>query len=232
MSNQNSASSTILTSYQSNNDLLVAQISKLYLPIGCKVADVTYGKGVFWRNMDMTKYGFFPSDLMSQPKNPPPNLQRYDFTALPYKDGEFDVVVFDPPYVHNPGDLIVDKNYQNASTTKGFYHKDIIELYRKGMVEGVRILKEGGTLWVKCKDEIESSLQRWSHCEIYELALAMGLYGKDLFVMTQKQDPILQHKEQQHARKNHSYMWILRKPFTNEYKRLQKVYPQLKGIEK
>lgn len=196
---------TVYTCYQCNNNELIKNVSELYLKDGDKIADITYGKGVFWRNIDLAKYDFYPSDIITCPDTP------YDFRNLPYDDNFFDVVVLDPPYVHNPGKLIVDANYQNAETTKGMYHKDIINLYKEGMQESFRVLKNNGYLWVKCKDEIESSRQCMSHIEIYNDALKMGFAVKDLFVMMQKNNPILQHVVQKHARKNHSYLWIFKK---------------------
>lgn len=147
---------------------------------------------------------------------------RWDCRKLPHKDFTFDVVVLDLPYAHNPGQLMVDANYQNASTTKGMYHKDIIQLYREGMTEAKRILKPEGYLWVKTQDEIESSFQRWSHIEIYEIALTLGFFGKDLFVLMQNNRPVIQHKKQQHARKCHSYLWIFKRPSLPEQKQLIK----------
>ena len=189
-----------------DNGILISKVAKLYLPKDGKVADITWGKGVFWKNIDITKYDFFKSDKITCPETP------YDFTKrLPYKNKTFDVVVFDPPYAHNPGNMMVNDNYLNRETTKGMYHKDIINLYKKGMRQAYRILKPGGALWVKCKDEIETSCQKWSHIEIHDMAVNMGFYAKDLFILIQKTDPHIQHENQQHARKNHSYLWVFKK---------------------
>jgi DNA modification methylase len=206
----------LYTSHVGNNSVLISEIAALYLQDGDKIADVTYGKGVFWRKIDLDKYEFKKSDVITCPETP------YDFRKLPYEDEEFDVVVLDPPYVHNPGKLMVDKNYQNAATTKGFYHKDIINLYREGMVEAKRILKEGGLLWVKCMDQVESGYQRWSHVELYQEAIKLGLYGKDLFVLTQVSKPHIQHQNQKHGRKNHSFLWVFKKPLKKELKSLKR----------
>jgi len=195
----------IYSSVCGNNDLLINQVVEFYVRAGSKIADVTYGKGVFWRKVNLKDYIFHPSDILTCPKTP------YDFRALPYKDEAYDVVVFDPPYVHNPGQLIVDANYKNRDTTRGMYHDDILDLYASGMREAWRVLKQGGQLWVKCKDELESSTQRWSHIELFLIALELGFYAKDLFVLTQTHNPIVQFKTQQHSRKNHSYLWVFEK---------------------
>ena len=129
------------------------------------------------------------------------------------------MVVLDPPYAHNPGTMIVDANYRNAETTGGMYHDDISKLYADGMKEAARIVKPGGFVWVKGQDEIESGYQRWSHVEHLLIALKLGLFGKDLFVLVQDKDPVIQG-EQQHSRKKHSYLWVFKKPEPNEMRAL------------
>jgi methylase of polypeptide subunit release factors len=152
---------------------------------------------------------------------------KYDFRNFPYGDAEFDTVVFDPPYVHNPGRLIVDANYRNAETTRGMYHDDILKLYVDGMKEACRVLKTGGYLWVKCKDEVEASVQRWSHIELFLVAAKLGFYAKDCFILTQVQKPLIQFKKQQHARKNHSYLWVFEKASPTD----KRVVMQKRGFE-
>jgi len=66
------------------------------------VADVTYGKGVFWKDIPKDRYKLLPTDLKD----------GVDCRNLPYKDGEIDCVVFDPPYMHTPGGT-AHVNHQN-----------------------------------------------------------------------------------------------------------------------
>jgi hypothetical protein len=199
---------TVLTSYQCNNDFLMAQVARLYFSPGDRIADVTYGSGVFWRGVDLAQYDFHPSDLLTVPDHP------YDFRRLPYRSREFDAHVIDPPYMHHPSysrRRIHNADYKNAETTRGFSHEDIIRLYREGMVEGHRILKPGGLMLVKCKDEIEGGRQRMSHIEIRDIAVNdMGMAVHDLFILTQKH-PLVHFGRSRHARKNHSYLWVFRK---------------------
>ncbi len=97
-----------------------------------------------------------------------------------------------------------------------------MSLYLEGMREMKRVLKPEGLLWVKCQDEIESSYQRWSHLEIYEMAKHLGFFGKDLFVLKQARYPKIQHEKQHHARKCHSYLWVFKLPSEREKKQLAK----------
>ena len=196
--------SNIYMAIVANNDTVIKNAVDLYIKEGVKIADVTYGKGVFWRLVDISKYDFHPSDILTLPDSP------CDFRNLPYENETFDLVVFDPPYAHNPGRMLVNNNYKNAETTKGFYHNDIIQLYYEGINEAKRILKYNGFLFVKCKDEIESSKQKMSHIEIHDYCTSNGFEVIDLFVVVQKVNPVVQFA-QQHARKNHSYLWVFQK---------------------
>jgi hypothetical protein len=44
-----------VTGIVGTNADLFPLILKMYIPSGAIIADVTYGKGVFWKNVDTTK---------------------------------------------------------------------------------------------------------------------------------------------------------------------------------
>ena len=198
----------VLTALVGGNDELIERVAKIYLKAGDKVADVTFGRGVFWKKIDLKYIVLNTSDLVTVENG------KYDFRALPYKDNEFDVVVLDPPYMHGSGSVkpSLNKCYQNNSAaTTSMSHEKIIDMYVEGALEARRILKKGGLLWVKCQDEIESGRQRWSHVEILALVEAIGFKAIDLFVLVSTAGPLMRRKYQLHARKNHSYLWIFKK---------------------
>jgi predicted nucleic acid-binding Zn ribbon protein len=87
-----------------NNADLIKEVARLYADNpGVTIADVTYGKGAFWRKtLHLNVTG---SDLLTVPERP------YDFRNLPYHDGSFDVVVLDPPYLVWPGNHMSDGRY-------------------------------------------------------------------------------------------------------------------------
>jgi hypothetical protein len=195
----------IFNCIQGDNADLIAAVARLYLPKGCRVADITYGRGVFWKKVNLADYRFYKSDRITCPSSP------HDFRRLPYKARFLDVVVFDPPYAHAGDSMRVEPCYQIASTAGGLSHRDIMDGYRLGMGEATRILKPGGTLWVKCADEIERSLQRRGHMEVFQLAQGLDLVDEDLFVLMQATPPVTNGRRQQHARKNCSFLWVFRK---------------------
>lgn len=216
--NQTTESSAVYSCVEGDNCDLMKDVLSLYAKRDFSIADITFGKGAFWSGLDLSPYTFFGSDIVSKAEAFKTHkkycqtvtfLWNVDFCFLPYKNRVFDMVFFDPPYTHNPGKMFIEATYRNAQTTRGFYHRNIIDLYRSGMREAKRVLKTGGILCVKCRDEVESSRQCWAHREIYDIAVTeLDMYPKDLFILKQTSCPHVQHETQQHARKNHSYLWV------------------------
>ncbi|MBN7482125.1 hypothetical protein [Mycobacteroides abscessus] len=201
---------TITSVVNGNNADLIAHIAPLYIRPGSLVRDVTWGKGAFWKKMDTGSITLVGSDIA--PHVAVGDVLLADFRALPDADESADVVVLDPPYIHNPGKHITDARYNNAATTGGMSHKDIRALYSEGMAEAMRVLKPGGRLLVKGKDEVESGRQCWSHAELREDAEALGLYARDFFILVpQARTSMNRWSTQKHARKVHSFLWVFEK---------------------
>lgn len=215
---------TVRTGHAGSNADLIAAVGELYIADGARVADVTYGRGAFWRKTDTSRFVLLKSDL--QPLDD--SISECDFRRLPYGDEGLDVVVLDPPYVHNPGQHVTNGRYNNAATTAGMYNADILGLYREGMREAYRVLSpDGGQLWVKCKDEVEAGVQRWSHIALYEIALEIGFCARDLFVIVpSSRTSSNRWKRQLHARKNHSFLWIFERPDVVYTRLLQRKPPR------
>jgi len=54
--------------------------------------------------------------------------------------------------------------------------------------------------------------QTFSHCEIYNIAISIGFYARDLFVLhTKNRAKPHNVTKQVHARKTHSYFWVFEK---------------------
>ena len=198
----------VLSAYQASNEDVFPKVLDLYVPGGSVVADVTYGNGVFWKNVEPQKYRLFPTDITA----------GIDCRALPYKDGEIDCVVFDPPYMHSPGGTAYSSHkpyesyYRNNGTgnrTKSKYHEAVLELYVDGGREAYRVLRDRGVLIVKCQDEICSNRQRFTHVEIMQEYEDIGFIAEDLFVVMRNNRPgVSRMARQVHARKNHSYFLV------------------------
>lgn len=200
----------VFSSRIGTNDELFPQVIRLYVPKSSKVADVTFGRGVFWKQIPKDEFLLFPSDLNT----------GVDCRKLPYQSGSIDCVVFDPPYMHTPGGTahVGHQNYEgyyrnnaaNGSTAK--YHEAVLELYFQAADEALRVLRNDGIYIVKCQDEVCANQQRLTHVEIINELAAKGFVVEDLFVLMRTNRPgVSRVINQVHARKNHSYFLVFRK---------------------
>jgi hypothetical protein len=203
----------VLSAYSGDNSEVFPHVLRLHVPAGSKVADVTYGKGVFWRDIPPAEYKLLPSDLKS----------GVDCRHLPYGDEELDCVVLDPPYME--GLFRSDNSFAGNGTHSSFrdhysngdrpsalsnkWHDAVLELYVRAAIEAKRVLKRNGVLIVKCQDEVSAGIQRMSHVEIILNLMRLGFYAKDIFVMMRRNKPgVTRIIKQLHARKNHSYFLV------------------------
>lgn len=205
-----STNDLVFSALQGSNAEMFPSILELYVPKGGVVADVTYGKGAFWRDVPRTDYELRATDLRT----------GVDCRALPYSDGSLDCVVLDPPYMHTPGGTAHEghQNFEgyyrnNASETSGpKYHEAVLDLYYRAGNEARRVLRDGGILIVKCQDEVCAGKQRLTHVEIVVEYARYGFVAEDCFVLMRTNRPgVSRILKQQHARKNHSYFMVFRK---------------------
>ena len=214
-----SSTDLVLSAYVRNNEEIFPLILSLYVPIGSEIADVTYGKGVFWKKVKRDDYVLHFSDIKT----------GTDCRNLPYVDNSMDCVVIDPPYMegfyrrnndHLAGNgtfFSFREAYSNNSAyaqTEGApkYHDAVLAMYFSAGYEALRVLKNKGILIVKCQDEVSANKQHLTHVEIINEYMKYGLIIEDLFVMVRNNKPnISTLKKQVHARKNHSYFLVFRK---------------------
>ena len=78
-----------VSAYVGDNSEVFRKILDLHVPKGAIIADVTYGKGVFWKKVNLREYKVFRSDIQG----------GVDCRDLPYWKHSLDCVVLDPPYM-------------------------------------------------------------------------------------------------------------------------------------
>ena len=205
-----STNDLVFSAQQGGNAEMFPHILELYVPKGSVIADVTYGKGAFWRHVPRTTYKLHASDLQT----------GVDCRLLPYSDSSLDCVVLDPPYMHTPGGTAHEGHqnfegyYQNnaAETTGPKYHEAVLALYFKAGAEAFRVLRGDGILIVKCQDEVCANKQRLTHVEVINEYAGYGFVVEDCFVLMRTNRPgVSRILKQRHARKNHSYFLVFRK---------------------
>ena len=209
-------SDVAVSAFVGNNGDIFPDILALHVPLGSKVADVTWGQGAFWRKVGEKAYDVHGTDIQT----------GVDCRELPYVDGEMDCVVLDPPYMEglfrrSEGHLAGSgthsafrKAYSNGQATEHVegapkYHEAVLDLYLKAGVEAKRVLRNYGVFIVKCQDEVSANRQRLTHVELINAYESDGFYCKDLFVVVRPNRPgVARLLKQEHARKNHSYFLV------------------------
>lgn len=219
------SSDLIVSSRIAGNSEVFPQILALHVPKGSTVADVTWGKGVFWRNVPANLYDLKATDIAT----------GIDCRALPYKDSSIDCVVLDPPYME--GFYRGNKGHKAGSGTHSAFrdaysngdevneahkgtrkwHGAVTDMYFRAGAEAFRVLRNKGVLITKCQDEVSAGRQWLTHVEIINKYETLGFYSKDLFIVTRPNKPgVSRIISQKHARKNHSYFLV----FVKEVKRV------------
>ena len=213
-----STTELIFSSHLGDNAGIFPDILALHVPKGSVVADITYGRGVFWKNVDRKDYTLLPSDLKT----------GVDWTDLPYAAGSADAVVFDPPYMEglyrkskeSLAGAGTHQTFQNAYSNGAAqslrkvrkYHDAVLETYLSVLPEVKRVLRPSGKFIVKCQDEVSANLQKLTHVELIWAYEKRGFYCQDLFIVVRRNAPVVSRlKKQKHARKNHSYFLIFKR---------------------
>lgn len=212
-------SDLVLSAYIDGNENVFPDILSLHVKKGAKIADVTWGRGVFWKNVPKDHYEVIGTDI----------AMGVDCRNLPYEDTSFDCIVLDPPYMegfyrsndkhkagsgshsglaqaYSNGDEI-NGDTENTGTKK--WHAAVTDMYFKASREAYRVLKKKGILIVKCQDEVSAGKQWLTHVEIINELENIGYYSKDLFIVVRTGKPAVSRLiTQVHARKNHSYFLV------------------------
>lgn len=219
----------VLSAYVGENEDVFPLILDLHVKPGSIIADVTFGKGVFWNKVLLKNYALLASDFSLKEEvatkwrhlNPKSGI---DARNLPYDDASLDCVVLDPPYLESfyrehkeqVGGQGSHRAFRQAYSSNGFaeqsegkWHEAVTIMYEKSGMEAFRVLKPNGVFIVKCQDEVSANKQRLTHVEIITAYESIGFYTKDMFIVVRNNKPVVSRMVKQiHARKNHSYFLI------------------------
>ena len=218
----------ILSASIGDNATVFRDILKLFVPEGSTIADVTWGKGAFWKCIPDGRYKVLATDIQT----------GTDCRDLPYDDKSIDALILDPPYMEglfrrktdhmagNGSHAAFRSHYSDGKASEERtgapkYHDAVVDLYLKAGLEAKRVLRNYGIFIVKCQDEVSANTQRLTHVELIN-AWAEDFYCKDLFVVVRPNRPgIVRLLVQEHARKNHSYFLVFVKRDPEHPKRIR-----------
>ena len=188
--------------YATNGDLIQACAHLGY--INSPVLDCTYGLGVFWRIHT-------PDDLTGTDLNPAKSMtgEPVDFRDMPFADGQFRTVVFDPPYKLNgqAGSHASDDRYGVETTARW---QDRHAMIYDGITECVRVLAPRGHLLIKCQDQVVAGKVRWQTHLFAAHAESLGCTLVDkLHLVGARPQPA--GRRQVHARRNYSTLLVVQR---------------------
>jgi tRNA G10 N-methylase Trm11 len=198
----------MIKSVSDNQEYIINSIMQL-----CNInkfdADVTYGNGVFWKNL--------PKPVNCFDINP-----QLDYVIcassnnLPFEENSINSVMFDPPFLT----YIKSAREHNSIMAKrygGYWKYEELELhYKQTIKEAHRILCKKGIFVVKCQDIIHNHTMHSTHMNVVNWAANMFRL-KDMFILTAKNRIPIPQKEnetkkvQKHARIHHSYFMVMEK---------------------
>lgn len=194
----------MIKSVSENQDEILSNILKL---IGKErfTLDPCYGKGHFYKNIPEPEYKFDKNGV---------NAPEGDSRSLPFSDNSINSIIFDPPFLATKGPSLEKESGNVINKQFSVYptEKELHEFYYDSLLEFYRTLNKNGWLIIKCQDKVSSGKQYFSHIYIHNMALSLGFYPKDLFVYVKNNRIVANwQRNQQHARKFHSYFWIFQK---------------------
>lgn len=220
----------IFSAYTGDNSEIFPRVLQLHVPQKALIADVTFGKGVFWKRVPDSHYTVLGSDISLKRGLKVSSFitlkDKIDCRSLPYADEYLNCLVLDPPYMEGlyrasaenlAGDgthAAFRHHYSNGETTQSGpkWHDAVVDVYMKAGREAFRCLKHDGICIVKCQDEVSANKQRLTHVEIITGYESLGFYTKDLFVVVrQNKAGVSRLIKQEHARKMHSYFLVFQK---------------------
>jgi SAM-dependent methyltransferase len=173
-----------------------------------RILDATVNSGRFWRGSKRKVVG-----LDIDPKFKPDVVG--DNRDMPFKDGSFDVIVYDPPHVPNQGkDNQKDFNRRFGLVIKSpaSHGYNFNHLYPPFVAEAHRVLKPEGILFCKIADYVHGHRFQWAHIELVRAAEEVGFTACDCIVKVRK-GPIVspRWKKAHHSRRQHCFWIVLRK---------------------
>lgn len=204
------------TAWRNNGDMIADAARLGYLKKEWHVLDATVGeKAVFWKK-------WRPDHLVTNDNDPTVVADHHsDYRDLPFPDGTFDAVIYDPPYVCVGGRTtsgIPEMHDRYGLVEAPKTPEALLAMNIAGLTEIVRVtrpgrtLTDGGYVLIKYQDQISSGKFFAGTHYMAQHALDLGCIWVDRLERTQKTSrPQPKHVRQLHARRNLSSLLVFRR---------------------
>jgi len=189
--------------FNNEQELLKAIIS-LHLNGNDIELDPMFNHGAFYKDgVNKPRYTF---DIAPNPLYP---TNYGDAKNLFFPNNDIESMILDPPFMFG----IHGKTLENTCVKRYTMYDNIETLefqYKQILIESYRILKPDGILIFKCQDYTDSKTTM-THCLVYNWAIDLGFYAKDLAILNKENKIFNGNTKQRHLRKTHTYFWVFQK---------------------
>lgn len=218
------------TRWSTNAEMIVDVVELGYIKPTDRIIDLTFGRGKWW-----TKYRH-PGEIFGCVQTAAAMDALFDewgdrvsIRVLPdFRDlragsnnyqEQFDVVVFDPPYISCGGrwtttvpDFHDRYGLTNAPTSPAALHTH----NALGLLGAYRICKPGGFVMTKCAPYISSGRYQAADAWMQQAGVNLGFELHDKLIHVGNGGPQPKGRKVAHARNNYSVLLIFRKPRTRK----------------
>jgi hypothetical protein len=195
---------TVLAAHHwQTNAHLIEDVARLYLDPADSVLDCTYGRGTWWKRY---RPSFFTACDLDPAKSPIGH--SVDFTAMPFADGSFDVVTFDPPYkLNGTATHSVDERYGVAGPYVSVAERH--SLMVAGLIECARVSRR--LVLAKCQNQVCSGRMWWQTDLLTQAGEECGLVKVDEFLHLGGRKQPMKGRTQKHPHMRPSSLLVFRK---------------------
>lgn len=193
---------------------LLPEMLRFYAPAGACVLDCTANKRRMWKGVQIDPSPVF----MDIDPSVSPDVVG-DFREMPFSNGSFDVIVFDPPHITHGGSTRSAERH-NASIVRAFgltnagSAYNISGFFEPFLREARRVLRPDGLVFAKLKDNVHNHASQWILAHWINAVWACeGLTPCDLIVKRDPSAGMVDPKWQtaHHARNVHCWWAVVRK---------------------
>lgn len=190
---------------------VIPLLIQTHAPANPRILDACHNRGVMWKGS-----GFTPDRTLDiDPQWEPTDVG--DFRSMPYADGEFDVVAFDPPHLPNAsgsaGSSGIERDRYGLTGANDYGEGDNVSpAFYPFLLEARRVLRPNGIIIAKIADLVHNHRYQWQHVDFVNAVRAVdGLSACDVVV---KGDPAASNLKSskwinvRHFRRAHC-MWIV-----------------------
>lgn len=195
----------VIKSIQNSDRDILSSIRTMYLDNENFDLDPCYSTGKFYEDLERPKYKYDKTPSSDE-------VRQCDVKDLWLEQFETPVksIVFDPPFMFGKHGK-TDQNIMTKRFTMFDNWEKLEEMYKSALQSFYNILPKGGYVAFKCQDYTDSKTTL-THCYVWKWALEQGFQVEDLFIMAFKGGRVWNSKlVQRHARKYHSYWFVLKK---------------------